>query len=83
MKFEFRKAAIGAFYEENNLSSEFGAVSKAATGVIANGVFETVKVFSFPYQFRLAPHAGEQPAEITAAIQADVTHCIQLHETLK
>ena len=81
--FTFRKDAVRVFYEENDMPSEFGTITKAASGVIVNGVFETVKVFSFPYQFRLAPHAGEQPAEITAAIQADVTHCIQLHETLK
>lgn len=83
LMFAFRKDAIRAFYDENDLSSEFGAISQAASGVIVNGVFETVKVFSFPYQFRLAPHAGEQTAEIIAAIQADVTHCIQLHEDLK
>ena len=52
MMFAFRKDAIRAFYEENDLSSEFGAVTKAASGVIVNGVFETVKAYSFPYQFR-------------------------------
>lgn len=83
MMFAFRKDAIGAFYAENGLSTAEGAVTPAATGVIANGVFETVKVFSFPYQFRLAPHAGAPTAAISAAIQADVDHCVGLHGAAK
>ena len=55
MMFAFRKDAIRAFFVENGLSMEVGGVSEAASGVIANGVIETVTVFSFPYLSSASP----------------------------